>query len=387
MAKPKTAAPPREEALSADDPSVQLAKYLERTKTEHFNFVEDTVYTVSSGSLNLDSEIGGFGPALVRLVGPPSAGKSSFSLNVMREFFRAVPNSRGVYVRTEGKFSEEIKARSGLSYTTKADDWKDGTCFVFESNIYEVIIGLMRDLIMNNPERRVYMFILDSMDGLNLRNDMAKVLGDDNQRVAGAPLLTKQFLQKIAVAMTKYGHLCFFLSQVSAEIKLDPYAKGAGRQIGGAGGNAVQHFASHVLSFQEWYEGDLILENPDARVDRIKNRPLGHTCKVRITKTDKEKRHITVEIPIKHGVIAGSAVWREREIADQLMGFGLVTKKGSWLSLTEPLKKELADKEFADVPEQVQGYNQLCDLLTARCDITDYLFERFKVLNAGVAAA
>lgn len=365
----------------------QLTRYLDQTKTEHFNYTENVDYAVSTGSLNLDAEIGLLRPSMVRLVGPPSAGKSSFALNVVRNFLATVPNSRAVYVKSEGRLSQEMRARCGLTFVSKPDEWAEGTVFVFECNVYEVVIGLIRELITNNPTKAVYCFVIDSMDGLNLRGDVVKSV-DEANRVAGAPLMTKQFLQKVSVAMTKYGHLCLFLGQVSAEIKLDPYAKGTPRQVGGSGGSAIQHFTSHVLSFQEWYESDLILENPDARVDRVKNRPIGHVCKVRISKTDKEKRHVTVEIPIKHGVINGSAIWREREIADQLLGYGLIVKGGSWLTLTDVLKRELAEHNLGtDVPDKIQGLKQLYDWLESRRDVTDYLFIRFRDMIAGMSVA
>lgn len=380
--KPVTkAAPPV--AAPSGTPEASLSRYLTQTKDEHFNYIEDTNYVISTGSLGLDAEIGGFGPGLARLVGPASAGKTSFSLNVARQFVATVPNSRVLYIKCEGRLSSEIQARCGLPFVKDPTLWATGSVFIFECNVYEVVIGLLRELISNNETKTRYLVILDSMDGLNLRGDMEKTV-DEANRVAGAPLLTKQFLQKVSVAMAKHGHLCLFLSQVSAEIKLDPYAKGTPRQVGGAGGNAVQHFASHVLAFQEWYESDLILEDPDSKPDRLKNRPLGHYCKVRITKTDKEKRHITVPIPIKHGVTNGSAVWLEREVADQLLAFGLVTKKGGWLTLTDVLLGVLKEQDAAEgLPAQVNGMNQLYDLLEAHPKVTAFLFSHFKALISG----
>lgn len=356
-----------------------LTRYLDKNKAEHFNYVEDTEYLVSTGSLNLDSEIGGFGPSLVRLCGNASAGKSSFALNVARNFLATVPKSRVLYIKSEARLSKEIQDRIGLTFVKDPKQWADGNVFVFECNIYETIIGLMRELVVNNPDKHIYMFIIDSMDGLNLRNDMAKAI-DEGNKVAGAPLMTAQFLQKMSVAMTKYGHLCMMLSQVRSEIKLDPYAKAGQRQVASAGGAAVQHYASHVLFFKEWYEGDLLLGKPDERADRIKNPPLGHLCRVVLAKTDREKRHLVVEIPIKHGVTGGSSIWREREVTDQLLTFGLITKGGSWFTLTDVLAKELVEKGFQDIPEKLQGLNQVNDFLTSRQDITDYLFTKFKAM-------
>jgi len=335
---PKTKAPKEADAELSNAAQSQLAKYLNANKAEHFNYVEDINYRVSSGSLNLDVELGGFQPSLVRLVGPSSAGKTSFAFGVVKEFFKTLPQARAVYIKAEGRLSEDIQTRTGLTFTKDPEQWDNGKVFVFESNVYEVVVGLIRDLITNNPNKHIYVFILDSMDGLNLRGDMAKAI-DEANRVAGAPLMTKQFLQKVGLAMAKYGHLCFFLSQVSAEIKLDPYAKGTPRQVGGAGGSAVQHFASHVLEFQNWYESDLILKKPEERFNRLTNPALGHMCKIKIVKTDKEKRYTTVEIPIKHYSNGSGGIWMEREIADQMLLWQLVTKAASWLTHKLPRRR------------------------------------------------
>lgn len=393
-----TSITPNEPTGSASD---QLAKYLNANKTEHFNYVEDVDYAISTGSLSLDVELGLLRPSMIRLVGPSSAGKSSFAFNVAKEFLATVPNSRVLYVKAEAKLSAEIQERSGLVFTKDPTTWRNGTVFVFESNIYEVVIGLIRELISNNPNKHVYMFILDSMDGLNLREDSVKAI-DQAVRVAGQPKITKEFLQKVSVAMTKYGHMCFFLSQVSAEINLSPYTKTVPRQVGGAGGSAVQHFASHVLEFQNWYESDLILEKPEERLNRITNKALGHMCKIKIIKTDREKRYTVVEIPIKHLQTGGGSIWREREIGDAMLMWHLITKTnpaaekkegveakkgGSWLYFAPILISELAEKGIPPLPEKVQGLNQLYDLLESRRDVSDYLFQKFRAMVGGGASA
>jgi hypothetical protein len=237
--------------------------------------------------------------------------------------------------------------------------------------------------VINNPTNTRYLFIVDSADAVNLKDDIDKPIGD--VKVAGGPLLTKRFLQKFALAMAKYGHMCLYLGQVTSEIKIDPYAKTTPRQVGGSGGSGVQHFSNEVLEYQEWYEGDLILEKPDERVDRIKNRPVGHNVRIKLKKSDKENRYLTIEIPIKHGQAGGRSIWREREIADQLLAWGLVTKGGSWLTFTDVLVKELADQGFKDVPEKVQGMNQLYAYLEGNQLVTSYLFTRFKNMISGGA--
>lgn len=384
--------------VTAADPRVQMTKFLNANKEEHFNYVPDVDYKVSTGSLSLDIEIGGLGVGVHRLVGPPGSGKSSEALEIARNFLATVPNSRVVYVKSEGRLSDNMQKRSGLTFVKRGEEWVVGSVLIFECNIYEAIIDLFRELILNNETDCRYLFVVDSADAVNLRNDLLKKVGEE--KVAGGPLLTKKFLQKFALAMAKYGHMCLYLGQISADIKIDPYAKSVPRQTSGGGGTGVAHFANEVLEYQEWYEGDLILPDPDARVDRTKNRPLGHVVRIKLKKDDKENRYITVEIPIKHGQTGGNSIWREREVGDAMLGWGLVTKtnpnppepkkgkeseaakpkkEGSWLYLAPQLVAELNEKGLlGEMPTQVQGLKQLYEELEAYPAVTAYLFDQFK---------
>lgn len=362
------------EAVSA---SGQLEAFLKSNKDDHFNFEEDIYYKVSSGSLNLDIEVGGFTPGLHRLVGPASSGKTSSALEVVRNFFLEVPNSRAIHVKTEGRLSPEIMERSGLKFVHSAEEWKNGTVFVFECNIYDTIIDLMRQLISksNNTENIRYAFIIDSADGLVLKQDLEKGYGEE--RVAGAPMLTKKFLQRMAIGLAKFGHICFFLSQISTEIKLDPYVKNIPRQSIGSGGRALEHWANLVLEYQSRFQSDLILEKPTEKPDRITNRILGHFCKVQVKKSDNEKNFVTVSIPIHYGQKAGKSVWREYEILDTLSMFQLLDKKGAWFSLDPTLQAELKAVNL-EVPEKFQGVNNLRTFLAENEKVTNFLFEKFK---------
>ena len=81
-------------------------------------------------------------------------GKTSEALEVMKNFLKTVPNARGVLIKAEGRLSKEIQERSGVEYVTDPDKWKDGNCFVFESNIFETVSELMLELVKNNPENK-----------------------------------------------------------------------------------------------------------------------------------------------------------------------------------------------------------------------------------------
>lgn len=358
------------------DPKELLKSYLKDNKQDHYNF-EDTVnYKVSTGSLNLDIEIsGGVGPGVFRASGGSESGKTSLCLEIARNFLKE-KNRRVLFIKCEGRLSEEMKKRNGLTFVYDADEWTDGSIFVLESNIYEFIINLMRQLVVNNPTKIQYMFILDSLDGLILRDDFSKDMGSEN-RVAGTPKLTKQFLQKLGLAMQKFGHICALISQQTAEIKLDPYAKEPPRTITGGGGNAAAHWANIVFQFEPRFGGDLILEKPNERPDRVANKILGHKVKITLKKSTNEKTHTKIEYPVKYGVQAGTSVWKSLEVIDTLVAWELLQKAGAWFSLADTLTKELTEKGF-EVPEKIQGMKKTQDWLDSNPAILDFLYEKFK---------
>lgn len=372
----------------SEEPSITpesiLAGELNRNKEDHYNFEEEVYYKISTGSLAMDIETNGIGPGLFSVGGIYESGKSSFTLACMKSFLETIPGARGLYIKAEGRLSHEMQERSGIKFVFKPDEWQDGTCFVLETNIYEMCLNTMRQLVVNNDAKHKYFFFIDSMDGMTLRADQPKEI-DEANKVAGAPALTKKFLQKMANAMAKRGHICAISAQVSSNIQLDPYSGGgmAARPLSGGGGFAKVHFSNFIFEFQPKFQGDYILEDPTAKPDRIKNKILGHWVKIQIKKSPNEKSNITVTYPVKYGRTGGKSVWVEYEIIDALLMFGLLSKKGSWLTLDESIRTELTEKSMIDVPTQLQGVDNWRKFLEERPEITDYLFARFRDAIAG----
>ena len=64
-----------------------MGSFLKANKEDHYNFEDEINYKVSSGSLQFDLQLGGgFGPGLHRFVGMNEGGKTSESLEVMKNF-------------------------------------------------------------------------------------------------------------------------------------------------------------------------------------------------------------------------------------------------------------------------------------------------------------
>ena len=100
----------KKEDNSGVTPLDQINSYLEQNKGDHYNFEDTIEYKVSSGSLQLDLYLaGGFGPGLHRFTGVNEGGKTSESLQVMKNFLGTINQSRGLYIKAEGRLSPEVK--------------------------------------------------------------------------------------------------------------------------------------------------------------------------------------------------------------------------------------------------------------------------------------
>ena len=271
-----------------------------------------------------------------------------------------------------------MKERSGISFVNNEDDWEDGKCFVFESNIYETVLDLMRVLIAVNPKECKYCFVLDSLDGLILKDDLKKDF-EDSHKVAGGALLGAKFMQKMSIALAKRGHMAIFISKVRADIKLDPYSKSPIRQTTATGGNALLHFANYILEFEPRFKKDLIIESPTQPIDQNKNKILGHIAKMTVKKSPNEKTNYTLEYPIRYGRKNGNSIWVERELIDMLYLWGYINKKGAWISIEKDFLS-IMDKNNFDFPEKIQGEAKLNQELESNKDLVVFLINHFKDL-------
>jgi RecA/RadA recombinase len=375
--------PKEEEKQDAVSSKSVLGSFLKEKKEDHYNFEEAVNYRVSTGSLNMDMQTGGgLGPGLHRFVGFTEGGKTSASLEVMKNFLNTVPNSKGFYIKAEGRLSDEMRTRSGVKFVFDADEWEAGTCFVFESNIYETVVDAMRKLVMYNEEKNKYMFIIDSVDGLIAKNDLDKTF-EESTKVAGGAVIAANLMKKISIALTKRGHMAIFISQVRSDIKLDPYSSAPIRQTSATGGNALLHFANFIFEFEPRFEGDIILKDPAIKkADPVKNPIIGHYCKIYIKKSPNEKSKNRVSYPIKYGRKDGRSVWLEKEIVDMLMTWELISRSGAWYYTSDELR-ELAKKSGTELPEKFQGENAVFQFIENDEKLTKILHKYFVDMIVG----
>jgi hypothetical protein len=373
--------PKEENKEEGRDSKALLTSILKEYKEDHYNFDDSVDWKISSGSLLLDLAIGSISPSLIRICGANNEGKTPISLEIVRQMFLTVPNTKCLWVISEGRgLTEENKNRCGLKFVYKPEDWEVGTIFVLQTNIYEMVINTIKILVKQNKEKVRYAFCIDSLDGLILREDSKKEINETN-KVCGPQALSKKMLQSLSLGMFKFGHLMIILSQVTAAPKIDPYAKVANRGGEFSGGNALLHASDLILELQPSYASDYILDNPKGKMKDGKSKSIGKNCKITLQKVMRESyRKTQITYPVKFGRTP-SGVWTEREIGDIIVMYELIKMGGAgWMTIDADFSKEIEQIGIKDFPEKIQGMDNLYKELESRPDLVKYLFDKFKLL-------
>jgi hypothetical protein len=330
----------------------------------HYNDVVPQSKIISSGSLILDSDIKIRSGMVLRLVGKGGeVGKTSQALIFAGNYMKEMENSKFLFVKAEGRLSEDQKKRSGLTFVYSLEEWVAGTVFVVCSNVAEDIFDMLKNVLEFGHSAGEHIgFIIDSMDGLILKDDLAKGIGNGGM-VAGVPKLTKLFFRHLALPISHYDSLAILTGQYAAQIKLDTYTPTSPNQGSSSGGSSQQHQADYVFDYQTVNQGDLILEDENAKPDPFTNKVIGKYARIKILKSASNVSGQMYTIPIRKGQIGDRQIWREKEVADLIVAFEMAKKpSGSWFTFSPDILEEAKQKEI-EVPEKVQGMNGIYKLL------------------------
>lgn len=358
--------------------------FMKSNKEHHLNFEESIAEDdfISSGSMIMDSEIGGgFLAGLLRFCGGNECGKTSEALQVMYEMLNTQENSRGLFIQAEGRLGKKMKARSGVEFVYDVAEWVDGTCLVLQSNIYDFVFDFIRGIMSNNPNKTRFCMIIDSMDSLIPKDDAKKSTSEAN-KVAGGALLSSDFLRRVSLGMGKFGHLCILISQVRSTIKGQYESLDPNSTTSASGAHALSHYPNWVFEFERQFQKDKILEKPDQQMSDT-NKGIGHYVKARVRKSDNETTGRLIKYPIKYGRNGGKSVWIEREIVDLLLSWGFFSKSGSWFAVEEELAEYIKSGGF-EFPDKIQGMNKIYTILEDSEKLTLHLrkFVEKNILSA-----
>lgn len=360
-----------EKEQKTKDVSQEILKLAMKDDNLHFNNIIPTNYKVSTGSLNFDLEIGGgIKNTILRLAGPAEAGKTSFSLNLAKNFLDE-PNRRGVYFLSDKELSDEIVKRAGLKFVENIDEWVDGTLYIIRTNVYEMVCNTIKKLIVNRDKNLI--FILDSMDNFAPAAALEADFGDSFAK-GGTGAISSHFFRSFNILLPRLGHMTVMISQMRDSIVIGRQTSPTWKQMNTSGGRAVEHAVSWAFEFAPAMNGkeDMFWDG-----EPYKSKKLGHNCIVNFKKSTNEKTGGKVKYPIVYGRSGGKSIWVEKEIFDQLNLWSKIKQKGSWFEWNDETLQDLS-KIDAEIPKQIQGEDKFVKFLESKPLITSHLYKAFK---------
>ena len=349
-----------------------LGDFLKKNK-DHYNtgkVIPD--YKVSMGSVKLDVHLeGGLGSGIHRFVGASEGGKTSEALVVAKNALETIPNAKLLFVKAEGRLADNVKKRSGIKWVEDDKDWESGTGFVLNLNIFEPMADLIDNLIKANrkaskKDRITYIIVIDSMDGLVLKEDADKDFEGENRKVAGVPLLTKQLFARLSLPIHVEKHMMLVMSQKSSHIPAQ-YEKLDQLKLGASGGNAAIHFCDYIFTFlpKAGKKHYLAKEGQKVDLNADKFNVIGHIARIEVSKSENETTGMIIEYPVLHGKRGkdgreAGRIWTEREVFDLMRAMRFVENKGAWYSYTESAQEVLKSSKFSeDIDAKHQGASKM----------------------------
>jgi RecA/RadA recombinase len=348
-----------------------------KDKSNHFNHITPKVYSVSTGSLNLDLEIGGgIKPCFIRVSGTAEAGKTSFALAVAKNHLESGKNRKAIYFVSDKDLSPELLKRCGITFVEVPEDFVAGTCFIVYTNVYETVCNTIKKILAKDSDSE-YIFILDSMDNFAPKASYEVDFGESSQK-GGISAISAHFFKTFSILLPKLGNIAILISQYRDNFQM---GKGAPvfKQTNSSGGRAIEHAVTWAFEFQQAMNSkeDMFWEG-----EAYKSKKIGHNCIIQFKKSPNEKTGQKVKYPILYGRENGKAVWTEKELFDQMLFFQMIKLNGSWITLDAPIHAEIA-KLDPDAPKQIQGEGKLVAYLTSQPKVTQFLYNKLRKLVSG----
>ncbi len=355
-------------------------------KDSHYNFIETAPQTnISSGSLILDSYINVKSGSTIRIGGGQAeSGKSSQCLLFAANYMKIMPKSKTFLVNSEARLSSELQKRSGLKFVTDSNEWDYGTVFVYHSNIMEASCRTIESLLKSMFEQGEHLcVIIDSIDMMTLKQNMEEKEFGEPTKIAGVQFLTKEIFRRIGHPINRYNALLLITSQYSSSISLDPYSKEPPKLMQGTSANALNHQSDYAIYYRPRYQGDFILEDPDEKPDRIKNKIVGVFATVEIKKSATDVTGTVLKIPIKRGKI-GNQIWVSKEVGDMILGYGLAKKEKSTFVFSETVLSQVAEENLSrpkdqkmELKDRIVGLNNFYNYLEENEPICNWFYKKF----------
>lgn len=282
---------------------------------------------ITTGSSFFDIILGGGfrASSWSRFYAPPESGKTSMGL-FWGKNWQDNYGERGMVVvfNAEGRVTPDLIRRSGID--TSKDRFR-----IIDSNKSDFIYTVIDRLVSDNPDHKLYYFIVDSTDACERTVDKDKNLGEA-EKIGGSATILSAAGKRLSLIFSVTGHHLYMTSQVRD--KVNTHGPGAGGKQA-SGGNAPQFYSSLTGQITKHWTDLKILENPSDP----KSKEIGRLVSIKLEKTPNERTGEVVQFPVKYGKIGG--VWPEYEAY-------MLAK--AWNFLVEPKQAsfEFEEKFLAD---------------------------------------
>lgn len=297
----------------------------------------------TSGSYKLDSVIGGgiAGGRNYVYYGPPSSGKSTFSLITISEF-----QKKGLtcaYVDAENSFDKEYSKNLGVDVDN---------LIMIQPDYGEQAFDIMEKMLKSNE---IKLIVVDSVNALvpiaNLQNEFV------DQTMGLHARMMSRGLARLNASVKSSECSIIWLSQVRQKIG------GYGNPEEISGGEALKFYSSCTLRISR---SDVIGDKED---------PDGFITKIKVTKSKLSRPFSVVETYLYIGKNDKYGVDKQEELVNLAIENNIVSHAGAWFKL-----------DVNGIEERFQGREKLIQFLKSSPEIYEVIKNRVlvEVLKLGI---